>query len=57
MQVPNCANTFSCGTGILPVKGKGRAGYHWCQLKTRATGSRGYKNEVRRRGLTKKQGF
>jgi hypothetical protein len=24
---PNCANTFSCGTGILPVKGKGRAGY------------------------------
>jgi hypothetical protein len=23
---PNCANTFSCGTGILPVKGKGRAG-------------------------------
>jgi hypothetical protein len=30
---------------------------HCCQLKTRATGSRGYKNQVHLRGLMKNQGF
>ena len=45
----------SCFTAFLLVGAQGLP--HWCQLKTRATGSRGYKNQVRLRGLMKNQGF